>query len=295
MLSKAPTVSVIIPNYNHAAYLRQRIESVLSQSYTDFEVILLDDASTDSSREITEEYRSDKKVTHIVYNESNSGSTFYQWEKGLSLAAGKYIWIAESDDFCASDFLELLVHTLDKDDKLALAYAKTMRVDEDGAVIGDLAFWYNDLSKSRWTRSYKAAGNKEIKKYLSIKNTIPNASAVVFRRSALKQFDKAVLNFKVCGDWYFWVQLISNQKLAYVAGTTNYFRTHTASVRASKGDAALINKETTMIRDYITAQNIMTKQEMTLRIAAHQKDSLIATGKRKIRKLLGTVKRSVIK
>lgn len=289
------TVSVIIPNYNHAAYLKQRIESVLSQSFTDFEIILLDDCSTDNSREVIEQYRNHKQVSHLVYNEANSGSTFYQWEKGLTLAKGKYIWIAESDDFCAPDFLELLVNALDRDNELALAYAKTMRVDEEGALISDLAFWYNDLSKTRWTKSYKATGNNEIRKYLSIKNTIPNASAVLFRRSALNVFDKVILNFKVCGDWYFWMQLIKNHKLAYVAGTTNYFRTHTASVRASKGDATLIEKETIMIRDYITAQRIMTEQEIALHLAKHQNDSFITTGKRKIRSLLGTIKRSIVK
>src|SRR5207342_1807970 len=100
------TISVIIPNYNHAFYLKQRIDSVIQQTYSDFEIIILDDASTDNSRDVIEKYRHYPKVKHIIYNESNSGSTFSQWQKGIELASGKYIWLAESDDVADSTFLE---------------------------------------------------------------------------------------------------------------------------------------------------------------------------------------------
>ena len=82
----SPTVSVIIPNYNHAPYLRQRIDSVLQQDYQDFEVILLDDCSKDDSRQVLENYRDHPKVSHVVYNEQNTGNTFIQWERGINLA-----------------------------------------------------------------------------------------------------------------------------------------------------------------------------------------------------------------
>jgi GT2 family glycosyltransferase len=68
-----PTVSVIIPNYNHAAYLRQRIDSVLRQTYQDFEVILMDDCSTDDSRLIISEYANDPRM-RIELNKTNSGA-----------------------------------------------------------------------------------------------------------------------------------------------------------------------------------------------------------------------------
>ena len=76
-------VSVIIPNYNHAKYLEERIDSVLNQSYKDFEVIVLDDYSTDNSKEVINKYAGHPKVSHIILNEENSGSTFKQWHKGF--------------------------------------------------------------------------------------------------------------------------------------------------------------------------------------------------------------------
>ena len=108
--SFAPLVSVIVPNYNHAAYLPLRLESIFSQTYPNFEVILLDDASTDDSAQVLREFhqRHADKSTLLV-NEENSGGVFHQWEKGLQLARGEIVWIAESDDWCTENFLETLV------------------------------------------------------------------------------------------------------------------------------------------------------------------------------------------
>ena len=105
-------VSIIVPNYNHALYLRERLDSIFSQTFQDFEVILLDDNSSDSSIEVLKEYAAHPKVSHFIVNATNSGSPFIQWEKGLSLSKGKYIWIAESDDSCEITFLEKLLINL---------------------------------------------------------------------------------------------------------------------------------------------------------------------------------------
>ncbi|MDR1783951.1 MAG: glycosyltransferase, partial [Dysgonamonadaceae bacterium] len=98
-------VSVILPNYNHARFLEQRIQSIVDQTFQEFELIILDDCSTDDSRGIIENYRDNPKVSQIIYNEQNSGSTFKQWIKGINAAKGEYIWLAESDDWAENDFL----------------------------------------------------------------------------------------------------------------------------------------------------------------------------------------------
>ena len=120
-------VSVIIPNYNHAPYLKQRIDSVLAQTFQDFEVIILDDCSKDNSREIIKEYQHDPRV-RLAFNENNSGCVFKQWNKGLKMAGGKYIWIAESDDYSAPTFLETMVGRLEADPKVGLAFCDSFRV-----------------------------------------------------------------------------------------------------------------------------------------------------------------------
>ncbi len=96
---KEPFVSIIVPNYNHEKYLRQRLDSIYGQTYKNYEVILLDDCSSDDSRTILNEYRDRyPDRTRCEFNETNSGGVFRQWRKGISLAKGDYIWIAESDD-----------------------------------------------------------------------------------------------------------------------------------------------------------------------------------------------------
>ena len=100
-----PLVSVIIPNFNHAPYLEQRLESVFNQTYQNFEVIILDDHSTDNSMEIIMRYKDNPHVSHIIENDINSGKVFKQWNKGFHLAKGELIWIAESDDFCELNML----------------------------------------------------------------------------------------------------------------------------------------------------------------------------------------------
>src|SRR3954454_23268459 len=109
-----PKVTVIIPSYNHARYLPRRLDSVLGQTFGDFEVLFLDDASSDGSRAVFEAHAasSDPRV-RALFNESNSGSTFKQWNRGLREARGEYVWIAESDDYADQSLLAELVECLD--------------------------------------------------------------------------------------------------------------------------------------------------------------------------------------
>ena len=82
-MTNTPLVSIIIPNYNHARYLKQRLESIFNQTYQNFEVIFLDDCSTDNSSDIIEQYKDNPHLSQIVVNETNSGSPFKQWNKGF--------------------------------------------------------------------------------------------------------------------------------------------------------------------------------------------------------------------
>ena len=73
---KAPKVSVIIPNYNHQKYLKERIDSILNQTYPDYELLILDDRSPDNSMDVINLYKKHPRISQIVCNEVNSGSTF---------------------------------------------------------------------------------------------------------------------------------------------------------------------------------------------------------------------------
>jgi glycosyltransferase involved in cell wall biosynthesis len=224
-------VSIILPNYNHKVYLQQRIQSILSQTYQNFELIILDDASTDGSKEILEIYRNHPKVSHMVFNTRNSGSAFKQWKKGIGLAKGEWIWIAESDDDCELTLLEVLVSQIETCHNTILSYCQSYEVDESGNIVRDLTSHTNPLSIDHWKTDYCCSGIEEIKSYLLYRNTIPNASAVLFKKSAYEKSKKVFEDLRLCGDWMLWIQILLQGIIAFHAEPLNYFRSHNNTTR----------------------------------------------------------------
>lgn len=225
-------VSVIIPNYRHAPYLNWRIDTVLNQSYRDFDVLILDDASPDNSREIIEQYR-DRERVRIIYNEQNSGSVFKQWEKGIKTTDSDYIWIAESDDWADPKFLEHLVPVLDTHSSTGVAYAQSWIVDREFKVNGHASCWTDDLDSSRWKNDFVAQGREEIRRYLLTKNTIPNVSATLMRRSVVERAMPVETKFRLCGDWMHWMRMLMEADVAFVAKELNFWRLQSSNARTS--------------------------------------------------------------
>src|SRR5271163_2597159 len=159
-----PTVSVIVPNSNHERFLRQRIDTILAQTFQDFELILLDDYSTDDSRSILREYGSDPRV-RLEFNDVNSGSTFKQWNKGVRLAQGKYVWIAESDDYADPRFLERLMELLGADSQATIAYCRSWRVSDSQRVDGFADPLLDGPELLRWSADFCSAGTEECRRY----------------------------------------------------------------------------------------------------------------------------------
>lgn len=230
-----PLISVIVPNYNHAKYLKKRLDCIINQTYSNFEIILLDDCSTDHSKEILSEYSKNKHVSFCVFNEVNSGNTFLQWEKGLTLATGEFIWIAESDDFCDINFLEVVSKPLRQDSQITLSYCQSNKVDADNNIIGNWKSYTEDLNSSQFTQNFIMDGNLFIDKYLIKKNVIPNASAVLFRKESIKISDEllTIPALKYCGDWVIYLQIVLKQKISFIADSLNNFRYHDNSVIAT--------------------------------------------------------------
>ncbi len=222
-------VSVIIPNYNHGRYLQQRIDSILNQTYQNFELIILDDCSTDFSKTIIEQYRSHPKIKNIIYNETNSGSTFLQWEKGIALAAGNYIWIAESDDFADESFLQTLTKIINQNTDVGLAFCGSNTVDETGVTIGKLV---QDVPNNK-KDYYLNNGYDECRNAFFFHPIVPNASAVLFKKENFYKVDASFKQYKICGDWQFWIDICFDNYIAYWPQCLNYFRQSETSVSRS--------------------------------------------------------------
>ena len=228
-----PRVSVIVPNFNHSAYLEERLSSIYEQTYQNFEVILLDDCSTDNSVSILKKYAAEySDKTRCYFNDQNSGSPFSQWEKGILLADGDLIWVAESDDFCEKDFLEKLV-PLFSNDSILLSYAHPVFVDRKGKRhLGAFENYVSAIHRRKWKSSYIETAHHEVNTALGLLNTIPNVSGVIFRKldNHFPLFsDPNWKKMQVCGDWLFYLNVIRGGSIAYSYGTHNYYRIHLSS------------------------------------------------------------------
>lgn len=225
---KAPAVSVIIPNYNYARYLEARIESVLGQTFTDFELILLDDASTDGSAGILSRYKDNPHVSHICINTKNTGSPFRQWMKGISLARSEWVWVAEADDLATPDFLECCMSYIRKYENVVVCMAGSNYIDEDGNVITEKAdYWKDDTRQT----DHLYDGRFYVEHKLYWNNCIMNASGVLFNREcAMRLPQEAFIDMRYSGDWMFWFLMAMQGNVLEVRRALNYFRQHTAKV-----------------------------------------------------------------
>lgn len=273
-------VSIIVPNYNHANFLKERIDSILNQTFQGIEIIILDDCSTDHSKEIIEGYRHHPNI-FIHYNSKNSGSPFKQWNKGIKLAKGEYIWIAESDDYAEPQFLATLLALIEKGH--GLAYCRSLDVDQIGKKKSDY-FWADGLDPIRWKNDYENNGFTEIFNYLVYRCTVPNASACIFRKD-LAPLDCGFDTMRYCGDWLFWIKLIENSSLAFTSETLSHFRHHEYSTRNKKNrreESRKISECLAVIKEirhklqlnYITPEEVEKYQWVTtnfhLKISPHK-------------------------
>lgn len=226
-----PRVSVVVPSYNHARFLDRRIQSVLDQTLQDIEVIILDDASTDDSRDVIARYADDPKVRTIL-NEKNSGSVFRQWNKGLRQATGELVWIAESDDYADPRFLEVLAARLDEYPSAGVAYCQSWVVDENDQKLHIIELARRRFNSDRWERDFFNDGRNECATYFSRRCVINNASSALLRRSVVEQVGYAEEDWRIAGDWIFWSKMLLASDIVFVAQPLNYWRQHSTTVRA---------------------------------------------------------------
>lgn len=227
-------VSVVVPNYNYSKFLIRRLYSILSQTEKIYELIILDDKSTDDSRELIDKvYNSLKQYVNIkkVYNEENSGTPFKQWAKGMSLASGDYIWIAEADDYCDKHMLNSLVGKVKEDSEIYIAYVDTAFTDKNGNITLKSIKPEIDIMKTgHWDRDYVNNGLNEIENFTFLNNTIANVSSCIIKNVDYTDVYDEIGKYRQAGDWVFYINVMAKGKVAYIDKIMNYYRVHDAQV-----------------------------------------------------------------
>jgi len=207
-----PLVSVIIPSYNHASYIEESIMSVVNQTYKNVELIVIDDGSTDNSREILEKLQKQYGFT-LVFQE-NQGISKTLNRARIEYVHGKYIDGTGSDDFLAPDKIEKQVRYLESHPEYAMVFGKVYMVDEQSRIIEGLQI-IDPVIDPVESVKFEA---------LIERDCIPSVS-VMIRKSVLDEFGGYNEN-TIVEDLDMWLNVASRYKIAYLDDYFAYYRWH---------------------------------------------------------------------
>lgn len=206
-----PKVSVLIPSYNHERYLRECVDSALEQTYQDREIIVIDDASKDSSQEILRTYGD--RIRFSV-NDPNVG-TYPTLNRALAMACGEYVAILNSDDRWRPHKLERQVTLMDSNPDMTFCHTYGEFIDEnanriDGAPMG-------------FRFPITPTGNIY---HLFIANNTAIASSVVMRTEIARAQGGFDESFRNLGDWDMWLRLSEIGKVGFIHEPLTEYRVH---------------------------------------------------------------------
>lgn len=237
LMPDLPAVSAVIPNYNYEEYVGTRLQSVFDQTLPIREVVVLDDASLDGSVaqiESTAEAAGRNIALHV--NAKNSSSPFLQWRKGVELARGEYVWIAEADDLADPSFAASLIDRMRAAGSI-LGFTDSRQIGETGAPTGDSYRPYvNQIEIGAFDVAFDMDGPEFLARFLAVKNVILNVSGVIFHRESLLEAFRTVgddlYTYNVAGDWRLYTELCTRPGscVSYLPDPLNTHRRHRVSV-----------------------------------------------------------------
>ena len=225
-----PVLTVYITNYNYGRYLRQAIESVFQQSFRDLELLIIDDGSTDHSREIIEQY-AERPNVRVIYQQ-NKGLNITN-NIALQLANGRYIMRLDADDYLAADALTKMVGILEDDPEIGLVFPDYYLVDKDG----------NKLAEVR---------RHDFHKDVSLLDQPAHGACTMIRTDFLRAiggYDEAYS----CQDGYeLWIKFVTKYRVANIREPLFYYRQHGENLTAN--EERIRNTRRTLKREFITKQ-----------------------------------------
>ncbi len=283
-----PKVSVLVPTYNRIKYLQEALDSIFRQSFTDFEVVVVDNCSTDETAAVMAACQ-DARLRYIR-NEVNVGAVG-NYNKALQAAKGEYICLFSDDDVMTDvDNLRLKVEILDTHASVGVVHSDIIIIDANGAVIGD-----------NWARNNKSWPQVIAKPLLSGAEThrilyedwnFVNMPAVLLRRSLLVKYGLEFNNqLRYLIDWNLWLQLSLFSDFYYVNKQLVSYRRHTNNESSLMNPAVFFNELVLSKIGLLTLfpTNEVVRELTVQEIVAHTAKQL--GRKQSIRARLGTIKK----
>jgi glycosyltransferase involved in cell wall biosynthesis len=207
-LMMTPKVSVVIPTYNHARYLRYALESVINQSYPNLEILVVDDGSTDETSELVKGFHSD--VINYLYKQN--GGTPSALNYGLSRATGEYICWLSADDAFRGDKVSQQVALMESDQRLGFSYTSFVVIDA------------NDVEQYQVNSPYYLDKQEMVTKLLE--GCFINGSSVMMRGSALKQIGMFDESLPQAHDYDLWFRFLRHFSCGFLEESLLAYRWH---------------------------------------------------------------------
>jgi len=230
--SKKPLVSIVFTSYNHIEYLEQALKSILNQTYPNFELIIVDDCSTDGSREILSKYSSDFYVIKLHLLPENTGSYVTASNYGAQYALGDFILFAQCDDFSEPTQVEKLVRAFGENPEVGVVYSRSNLVDQNGKVYLD-DYVIRQRSFQKKCVNNTIISGPEMRSFLSFSCVIPNLSAALIRKELYVASGGLSEKYLMAADWAFWLELSERTKFYYLTEPLNNFRQHETTIRST--------------------------------------------------------------
>lgn len=202
-----PKVSVVIPLYNREKYIAETIESVLLQTFKDFEIIIIDDGSTDNSLKNLEPFKEKVKLITQINSERAVSRN-----NGVKNSTGEYIAFLDSDDIWLPNKLEKQIEILDKNKEIVLVYCACNRIDENS-------------KKTLTARRQRVGYSGNISEKLLIRNFIPSPTPIL-RRELFNQTEGFKSEYIPYEDWEFWIRFSHLGKFHFIEEPLALYRIH---------------------------------------------------------------------
>lgn len=227
-----PKLTVYITNYNYGRYIRQAIESVLHQSFQDFELLIIDDGSTDNSKEIIEDY-ADHSQIKVIYQQ-NKGLNITN-NIALRLSTGQYIMRLDADDYLMDSALEKMINRLEEDETLGLVFPDYYLVDQHNTITAEVQ--RHDFGKEVGLLDLPAHG-----------------ACTMIRNQCLKAVGGYDESYS-CQDGYeLWIKFITRFKVSNIKEPLFYYRRHGDNLTTNEG--RILDTRRTIKDDFILKNDI---------------------------------------
>ncbi len=239
---RSPTVSITLATYNRTEFLQGTLDSLVAQTYQDFEIILVDDGSTDNTPQHIEQLLKNKKYAKVRFFPlpENRGIAF-AISYAMQHSKGKYISHIGSDDLWQKTALEKMVQVLDTNSEVGVVYTDASRIDRDGKILSESRFAENPIGPQKgW-----------VFKDLLLKGMFVSAISVTFRRSLYDIVGDFDTNYSISNDYDFFMRCSAHAQFDYINEVLACWRMHDKNLHKKDKTQAYIERIAVIQKNYM--------------------------------------------